>query len=334
MDRLKKITKNFFYKSKRAFGSQLAILCYHRVEDYMTDPVKITVSKNNFLKQIDFLDQFANIISPDQLFDSLKKKIRLPRRSVLLTFDDGYASYRDTMELLKEELVSAIFFISMRRKKYWWDILSGLLLENQHLKTSELKKINNLLSDMGYQFQVEEYIDSSQLKTLAKWDVTVEKFPFNRNKAFYLLAKKMEEINSYQEGKLLKTITSFSNARRDFSYLKEKHLTDHHKIGFHTINHFNLSKLSYNDQRKEIELGKKDLDSIVGKEVEIFAYPFGGRIHYNETTLEIVRKNFSFAFSNFEGLVYEDSNVYELPRFLVRDWKIDKFIKKIKGFFG
>ena len=74
MDRLKKIMKNFFYKSKRAFRPQLAILCYHRVEDYITDPVKITVSKNNFLKQIDFLDQFANIINPDQLFDYLKNK--------------------------------------------------------------------------------------------------------------------------------------------------------------------------------------------------------------------------------------------------------------------
>ena len=334
MDRLKKIMKNFFYKSKRAFGSQLAILCYHRVEDYITDPVKITVSKNNFLKQIDFLDQFANIINPDQLFDYLKNKRKIPRRSILLTFDDGYASYRDTMELLKEELISAIFFISLRKEKYWWDILSRLLLENQHLKSPELKKINYLLSDMGYQFQVEEHIDSKLMRTLTKWDVTVNNFPFNRNKAFYLLAKKLEEIDSYHESKLLKIITSLSNARRDFSYLKEKHLTEHHKIGFHTINHFNLSKLSYNDQRKEIELGKKHLDSIVGKEVEIFAYPYGGRIHYNETTLEIVRRNFNFAFSNFEGLVYEDSNVYELPRFLVRDWKIDKFIKKIKGFFG
>ena len=73
---------------------------------------------------------------------------------------------------------------------------------------------------------------------------------------------------------------------------------------------------------------------MLGAEVEIFAYPFGGRIHYNDNTLEIVKKNFNFAFSNFEGLVYKDSNIYELPRFLVRDWKIDKFIKKIKGFFG
>ena len=59
---------------------------------------------------------------------------------------------------------------------------------------------------------------------------------------------------------------------------------------------------------------------------------FGNRYHYNDNTLEIVKKNFNFAFSNFEGLVHKDSNIYELPRFLVRDWDIDKFILKFKSF--
>ena len=31
---------------------------------------------------------------------------------------------------------------------------------------------------------------------------------------------------------------------------------------------------------------------------------------------------------------YRDSNIYELPRFLVRDWEIDRFIQKVKGFFA
>ena len=112
-----------------------------------------------------------------------------------------------------------------------------------------------------------------------------------------------------------------------------RNLIDYHKLGFHTINHFNLSKLSYDNQKKEIEIGKKSLDARVGKNVEIFAYPFGNKIHYNNDTLKIVKKNFKYAFSNFEGLVHKDSNIYELPRFLVRDWDIDKFILKFKSFF-
>ena len=326
--------KNFFHNIGRVFSSKVAILCYHRVENYITDPVKITVSKNNFLKQIDFLHEFANIINPDQLFDHLKNRKKLPKRSVLLTFDDGYASYRNTMEVLKNELISAIFFISLRKEKYWWDILSELLIENQHIGSNKRKKINSLLANLGYNFQVEEYIEPSLMEKLSNWDVTVNNFPFLRNKAFYLLAKQIEEIDPYRENKLLDTITSLSERKRDFSYLNEKHLLQYHKIGFHTINHFNLSKLSYDDQLKEIELGKKYLDVMLGKEVKFFAYPFGGKMHYNKQTLEIVRRNFNFAFSNFEGLVYKDSNIYELPRFLVRDWEIDRFIQKIKGFFG
>ena len=55
----------------------------------------------------------------------------------------------------------------------------------------------------------------------------------------------------------------------------EKHLIEYHKIGSHTINHFNLSKLSYENQKKEIEdfdkaaedlrLATRHLGMIVGK---------------------------------------------------------------------
>ena len=137
--------RDFIYKIRKALWPKLVILCYHRIENYTSDPVKITVSKNNFLKQIDFLKEFANIINPDQLFESLKKRKNLPKRSVLFTFDDGYSSYNETMELLLKESISAIFFISSRKEKYWWDILSKILFENQHVEKSNYIKINNLL---------------------------------------------------------------------------------------------------------------------------------------------------------------------------------------------
>ncbi len=325
--------RNFIYKTRKALWPKLVILCYHRIENYMSDPVRITVTKKNFLKQINFLKEFANIISPDQLFDSLEKRKNLPRRSVLLTFDDGYSSYKQTMDLLSKESISAIFFISLRKEKYWWDILSKLLLENQFLKKSELDKINKLLADIGHHFRVEEYIDSNLLTRLSSWNVTKKHFPFNRNKAFYLLAKKIEQIDHYEKPNILKTITSLTAEKRDLSYLQKKDLIEYHKIGCHTINHYNLSKLSYENQEKEVEFCKNSLESIIGKRIKIFAYPFGGRIHYNDDTIEIVKKNFNFAFSNFEGLVHKDSNSYELPRFLIRDWEIDKFIFKVKSFF-
>ena len=327
------VLRSFIYRSRKALWPKLVILCYHRIENYITDPVKITVSKNNFFKHIDFLKEFAHIIHPDQLFESLTKRKNLPRRSILLTFDDGYSSYKDTMQFLKKEFISAMFFITIRKKKHWWDILSKLLFHHQHVENNVYKEINNILANRGYAFKIEEYIDSNSIQTLRNWDITKAKFPFKRNKAFYLLARAMEESNYFESNSLLESLSGLTNETRDFSYLDEKNLIDYHKLGFHTINHFNLSKLSYNNQKKEIEIGKKSLDARLGKNVETFAYPFGNKIHYNNDTLKIVKKNFKYAFSNFEGLVHKDSNIYELPRFLVRDWDVDNFIIKVKTFF-
>ena len=78
--------RNFIYKTKKALWPKLVILCYHRIENYTSDPVKITVSKKNFLKQINFLKEFAKIISPNQLFESLKNRKNLPRTISLIDF--------------------------------------------------------------------------------------------------------------------------------------------------------------------------------------------------------------------------------------------------------
>ena len=325
--------KDLLYKTRKALWPKLVILCYHRIENYTSDPVKITVSKKNFLKQINFLKEYAKIISPNQLFESLGNRKNLPQRSVLLTFDDGYSSYEQTMDLLLQESISAIFFISLKKEKYWWDILSKILLENEDIEQSNYIKINNLLTELGYYFKVEERIDPNLMDMLRQWTVTDKNFPFNRNKAFYFLAKEIEDVNHYKENRLLDIVTSLSDEKRNFSYLLNKKLIKYHKIGYHTINHYNLSKLSYDNQKVEIELGKKELESIINQQVKTFAYPFGNRYHYNADTLEIVKRNFNFAFSNFEGRVHKDSNIYEMPRFLVRDWDIDDFILNMKRFF-
>ena len=110
--------RNFIYKTRKALWPKLVILCYHRIENYTSDPVKITVSKENFLKQINFLKEFAKIISPNQLFESLENRKNLPKRSVLLTFDDGYSSYQQTMDLLLKKSITMILLVEPCQSLY------------------------------------------------------------------------------------------------------------------------------------------------------------------------------------------------------------------------
>ncbi len=325
--------KNYLYRLKKKLWPKLVILCYHRVSNYKTDPVNITVSKNNFLNQIEFLKHNTKIIHPQQLFDSLKQRKNLPKRSVLLTFDDGYSSYEQTMQTLFDNSISAIFFISSKKYKFWWDVLSSRLLEPKTIDEPDYKTFNKLIKMVGKNFKIEKELDINALSNIYKWKTEHRNFPFNRCRAYQNIAKKMEKINPFEKNDFFFMVNNLSEEKRNLSYLSNNNLIKHHTIGAHTINHYDLAKLDYENQKEEIEGSKLLLEKYIKDEVNVFSYPFGMRYHYNDNTINLVKNNFQFAFSGFQGLVHKDSNMFELPRFLVRDWSANEFELRLNNFF-
>jgi len=59
------------------------------------------------------------------------------------------------------------------------------------------------------------------------------------------------------------------------------------EIGSHTMTHPKLTKIPMKDAEREIVESKKKLETILGKKVVSFSYPFGS---YNETTKELVKR--------------------------------------------
>ncbi len=83
-------------------------------------------------------------------------------------------------------------------------------------------------------------------------------------------------------------------------------------IGAHTCSHPRLSKLSVEEQRREILECKEDLEHILGKDVRHLAYPHGD---YNNETIEIVKiLGFKTAVSTSGRFVRDDSGLLELDR--------------------
>ncbi|HJX30952.1 MAG TPA: polysaccharide deacetylase family protein [Thermodesulfobacteriota bacterium] len=58
-------------------------------------------------------------------------------------------------------------------------------------------------------------------------------------------------------------------------------------IGSHSQTHTNLTILDYDEARKEIGESKTDLETLLGREVLIFAFPYG---EYNEQILSLARQ--------------------------------------------
>lgn len=101
-----------YWSAMRANGgmsraSKLLVLCYHAIEDQAGDPVLAPygIPPDAFRAQLQWLaNRRSTFITADALEDFLKNGSTLPRRAVLLTFDDCYAGLlqvaRDTLQPL------------------------------------------------------------------------------------------------------------------------------------------------------------------------------------------------------------------------------------------
>jgi len=109
--------------------------------------------------------------------------------------------------------------------------------------------------------------------------------------------------------------------------LAEKDLIE---VGAHTVTHPMLSALGATEQTAEIRQSKTDLEHVLGRPVTSFAYPYGSRTDYTEESVTAAQgAGFLRACANFPDIVRPDTDRFQLPRFLVRDWDGDEFERRL-----
>ena len=112
-------------------SERLLVLCYHSIEEGSGDPSdRFTVPRELLEKQLDDLSgRGFEFISP-KLFEAyLRHNAPMPRRAVLLTFDDGYADLMTiARDLLKPRGIEALAFVLTRPRSHSndWDAAAGV----------------------------------------------------------------------------------------------------------------------------------------------------------------------------------------------------------------
>ncbi len=93
------------------------------------------------------------------------------------------------------------------------------------------------------------------------------------------------------------------------------------EIGSHTLTHCDLGSVRGSDARREIFDSKTKIEQELGREVRLFAYPFGGRENMVPENRELVAEaGYQCCCSAFGGFVTPFSDPFALPRIALNSW--------------
>lgn len=284
------------------------VLCYHRVyEGSVTDPQLLCVSPKHFEEHLQIISKYFNPVSCEKLIADIKNKALKPR-SLAITFDDGYFdNYEFALPLLKKYNIPATFFISSgyinNSGEFYWDELSELVLD----KESKWNAAQNPCSCSEYKY--------ANLTALMHYLSSETERQEIMNKLYIARGRGRPEMRRM-------TIAQIKNINASALF----------EIGSHSCNHLSLKTVCLERQKDEIKKDMEYLASIIGENIKQFCYPYG---EYNQTTINLCKElHLTGAFSLVSECVTNNSNLYSIPRFLVRDWDKNKFKTEINHFYG
>ena len=230
-----KIGKKIGYiDRKNSSDNYVSIITFHRVNDY--DSSSLTLPRKIFDELMEEISKNYKPISLQDLIKKIRDGKELDKKTVVITFDDGYKdNILCAAPILLKYNIPATFFITSgyinTEKVFPWDRQSNV--KHPSMTWNEVRE----LVSMGFD------------------------------------------------------------------------------IGAHTINHANLGMVSLDIARTEIMGCKEQIENEINKEVNTFAYPFGGRDNVKDDVIELIRKaGFDCCCSAFGGKVTMDSDLYNLYR--------------------
>ena len=285
-------------------GSSAAILMYHSV---LKDPAResdslggIIHSEPIFRAQMEMLARDYHPISLDRAVKHLRNGEDLPRRSVVITFDDGYADNHEVaMPILNQFAVPATFYVTVdcvENKRPPWP--SRLRFAFRRTK-------------------VASWIDASA----KSWTLTA---PENRENAFLVACDSCCQLSGTAQEEFIRRIEQELQAclsdQTDslmMNYDQLRELTRHgHIVGSHTMTHPNMAYLKEDEARRELADSKQRLEAQLGASIKHFSYPCPALSpHWSERTVEQSRVlGYETGVTTNSGLIRRGDNPLCLKR--------------------
>jgi len=305
-DRFRNAALAFLWRACQVARRQnrLVVLTFHRVLE-SADPLR-----PDEIGQDDFREAMRAIVGSFPVV-SLGEALRRGGSSnavvsgVAITFDDGY---RDNAELalpiLAELGIPATFFVAT-------GFLDGKMMWNDTV----IEAVRRMPGD---EMVVPGVID-------AALPIRTDAQRLNATIAVISQIKHLERserqtlVNALASPVMDQLPNNMMMRRSDVEALASAGMA----IGGHTIDHPILSKETAEEALRQVAVARRELQKLSRQEVELFAYPNGRPDQdFGQREAELVMKaGFTAAFTTSWGSIHAGSNLFQLPRISLWDWR-------------
>ncbi len=266
-------------------GSELTILAYHRVlehwdeEQFEFDVELISASAKEFAWQMAYVRENYSPITFCQLIAFLDGRARLPKRPILVTFDDGFDdNYHHAFPILRSADVPATVFLSTGYiggvRTFWYDWLCYLCNFAARSKNRAditfggkefqlgydlAQRRENISGLFGFVKRMKDDALRSELKRLEEdLDIEYPSIGFDASRPL-----SWEQVREMSEGGI--------------------------EFGSHAVTHPILTNLSEGQLSEELNSSKRRIETELAQRVEVIAYPVGEDFAFDDAVIKASR---------------------------------------------
>ncbi len=303
---------------------------YHRVAELEPDIWRLAVSPGHFEEQLQLLSRKWRVMPLPELTEDLVSN-KLRRKSVALSFDDGYVdNFLFAKPLLEKYKLPATFFACSgnagQQSEFWWDELERIILHTPQLPSSFSIPLENarVTAELGEEKELTEGLKLQH----RQWKAYVQPPPSSRAALFLQLWEALKPLPHPRQQEHLAQIKAWAGV----TYICPRPLSHSmnteqllalgsnklFSFGAHTVSHPDLAAHPKAMQQREIVENKQFLEELGQKCVRVLAYPYGS---YSPDTMAVAAEmGFTAAFTTDSRPVKPNSEPYRLGRFLVENW--------------
>lgn len=298
-------------------SARITVLAYHRIyeigneNEFAYDLELVSATPGDFSWQMEFVRRYFDVITFEQLIESLERASPLPARALIITFDDGHRdNYEHAFPVLRRLGLPATIFLSTAyiggQNTFWFDRVSYLIY---HAPRGTLA-----IPDISFS------VDLQDVRT--------------RREATERLIQIMKRVRNGDRLEILRHLERLVPlAPRDdagrsgvLNWEQVREMSEAGiEFGSHTMTHPVLTALDDDELDRELRESRRTIEQKTGKACDVIAYPIGGTGTFDERVTAAARRSgYKLGVSYVSGT----NPVRRLEPFAIRRLHVERYTSR------